>query len=113
MGYAGFVLANLLRNKLRSALTGSAITAAGLHGLDGGPHHARMAMPQDQRPPRADKVEVFVAVEVDEMRPLAPSDEQRFAADGPKGARRAVHAAGNDLAGTFEGFMAEGTVVGW
>ena len=64
---------------------------------------ARVAVAEDQRPPRADVVEVAVAVDVEEVRPLAAGDEQRLAADGAERAGRAVDAAGDELAGTGEG----------
>ena len=55
----------------------------------------RMAMPEDHRPPRADVVEVAIAVDVDQPGPLAALEEDRLAADRPERPRRAVHAAGD------------------
>ena len=43
--------------------------------------HARVAVAEDHRPPRADEVEVAVAVEVEEVRAVGAGDEQRAAAD--------------------------------
>ncbi len=49
--------------------------------LDDGREHCRVGMPVDQRPPRADVVDVAVAVDVDHLGALAARDEQRIAPD--------------------------------
>src|SRR6185312_13808195 len=56
----------------------------------------------DERPPRADVVDVLVAVDVEEIRPLAAREEDRLAADAAEGAHRRVHAAGDVLLGALE-----------
>ena len=40
-----------------------------------------MAVAEDQRPPRADVIEVAIAVDVEEIGPFAAGDEERLAAD--------------------------------
>ena len=69
-----------------------------LNGAD----DARMTVAQDQRSPRADVIQVVIAVEIEEARPFAASDENRIAADGAEGAGRTVDAAGNEMAGTLK-----------
>src|SRR5262245_32999324 len=73
------------------------------------PQHPRMAMAQDERPPRADVIEIPIAVDVEEIRPFAALDERRLPADGAERARRAVDAAGDEPAGTLKGFLAANT----
>ena len=53
-----------------------------------------MRVPEDQRPPGEDVVDVAVAVDVDQVRALAALDEERRAADGPKCANGRADAAG-------------------
>src|SRR6266540_1170390 len=62
----------------------------------GGTHLSR-----DQRTPRADEVDVLVAVGVAYAGPLARDDEGRFAADGAEGAHRTGYAAGHELFGAI------------
>ena len=59
--------------------------------------HRGMGVAEDHRAPGADVVDVAVAVEVEEIRPLGPVDEDRLAADAAEGPGRAVHAAGHEL----------------
>ena len=61
-----------------------------------------VAVAEDHRPPRADEVEVAVAVEVEEVRPVAAGDEERRAADRAERPGRAVDAAGDDRLGALE-----------
>ena len=68
---------------------------------DGGDDR-RMGMPQDQRSPRADVVDVAVAVEVVEIGALAALEKNRLAADAAKRPGRAIHAAGHQLLGAGE-----------
>ena len=77
---------------------GEAFQHGALHGLD----HRRVAMPQDHRPPRADVVDVALAVGIPEVRALGALHETGGAADGAEGAHRRIHAAGNELAGPVE-----------
>ena len=64
-------------------------------------HDTRMRMTEDQRPPRADVIEVAVAVDIDEESALAASDEGRLSANGAEGPRGTVDAAGDDLRGSL------------
>ena len=57
-----------------------------------GLHHRRVRVPGHERAPRADVVDVRVAVGVDDRRPRTARDEQRVAADRTHGADRGVHA---------------------
>ena len=52
---------------------------------------------QDHRPPRADVVDVAIAVDVEQIGPLAALEEDRLAADAAEGPGRAVDAAGHEL----------------
>ncbi len=96
----------------RFALGGSAEAGALVHGLDDGGDHARVSMAEDERPPGADIIEIAIVVNVEEIRPLAASDEQRLPADAAEGASGAVDAAGDEPASAPEGFVAAGAS-GW
>ena len=61
--------------------------------------HLRVRVPVDQRPPRADVVDVAVAVDVEQLRALAALDEERVAPDRAHRAHRRVDAAGEHLEG--------------
>ena len=61
--------------------------AAGLDRFHRRGNNSWMTMAEDERPPRTDKVEVFVVVDVNEERAVAVGDEYRLPADGPEGAR--------------------------
>ena len=65
-------------------------------------------MAQDHRAPRADVVDVLVAVDVEEIGPLSPRHKRRLAAHRPKRPCRAVHTAGNHAVGTEERLVAPG-----
>src|SRR5215472_8551340 len=69
-------------------------------------HDARMTMPEDKRPPGADVIQVAIAVQVEKVWPVAALDERRLPADCTERPRRAIDAAGNDLAGALEGVLA-------
>src|SRR5439155_16031836 len=58
--------------------------------------HRLRRVPEDERPPRAEKVQVRAAVHVPDARALAPRDEERLAADTLERAHRAVHAPGDE-----------------
>jgi hypothetical protein len=60
-------------------------------------------MAQDHRAPRADVVEIFVAINVVEIGSFGASDEDRLTADRSEGTGRAVHPAGNELFGFGKG----------
>ena len=62
------------------------------------------AVAEDERAPRADVIEVLIAVDVEEIRPFAAGDEDRLAADGAEGAGRTVDAAGDQTAGSLKRF---------
>ncbi len=53
-------------------------------------------VPEDERPPGADVVDVALAVGVPEVRAFAAFEEARRAADGAERAHRRVHAPGDD-----------------
>ena len=57
--------------------------------------HRRRAMPQQQRSPGADVVDVRIAVDVENARAFAARDETGRAADAAKRAHRRIHAARN------------------
>ena len=67
-------------------------------GRDHGLADRWMVVPQDERAPRVDVVHVVVAVDVNDVRPLAASDERRLEAHALVGAHRAVDAPGKHLA---------------
>ena len=58
--------------------------------------YRRMAVAQNHRAPRADVVDVALAVGVPHVSALRPGDKARRAADGLEGAHRRIDAAGND-----------------
>ena len=53
-------------------------------------------MAQDQRAPGADVVDVFVAIDVENVTAPAVADERRYPADRTESARRTVDTAGNN-----------------
>jgi hypothetical protein len=57
-------------------------------------HHGRVRVPQDQRAPGEDVVDVLVAVHVPEPRPARALHEERLAPHRAEGAHRRVDAAG-------------------
>ena len=67
-------------------------------GVDDG----RVGVAEDHRPPRADQVDVAVAVGVGQPAAVRLGDEARGAADRGEGSHRGVHPAGDDLAGVLE-----------
>ena len=79
-----------------------------LKRLDDRRADAGMGVPQDHRPPRADVIDVLVAVDVVQVGPLGPGHERRLAADRPERPRRAVHSAGDHAVGPDEGVVAAG-----
>src|SRR5262249_41921103 len=64
--------------------------------------HGRMRMPDDQRAPRADIVDVFRAVGVPNVRAAAAGDEPRRSTDAAIGAHGRVHAAGDGVVRALE-----------
>src|SRR5258708_2273950 len=65
-----------------------------------------MGVPQDVRSPRADVIDVAVAVDVIEASPFAALDEQRLAAHSSEGPGGAVDPAGDDPRGALEALVA-------
>ena len=55
---------------------------------------ARVRVPEHQRPPRQDVVDVAVPVDVEQPGPFAPVDEQRIAPDGLESPHGRVDASG-------------------
>ncbi len=70
-------------------------TGAITQGILYGSQHLRMRMPEDHRAPRADVVEVAVAVDVPDVAPTCPLDEDGLAANGTPGADGTVDASGD------------------
>ena len=68
------------------------------------PHNPSVRVPQDERSPRADVIQVLVAVDVVEVRPFPAHDEERMTAHGAEGAGGAIHTSGNHSEGAVEGF---------
>src|SRR5262249_38260019 len=58
---------------------------------------ARVALAEDERSPRADVIEIAVAIDVEKVRPSAAPDKRRLAAHAAECTGRAVDAAGNEL----------------
>ena len=54
-------------------------------------------MTENGRAPAADVIDVFVAIDIPDVRALGAFDKKRFAADAAKRAHRRIHAAGNAL----------------
>ena len=74
--------------------------------------HRRKTVAQDQRPPGTDVVDVFVAIDIEDVRSFAARDERRRAADAAKGADGGIDAAGNQLLGAGEQFFRSRVVHG-
>ena len=72
----------------RGRAVGQPLIAGLLHRLQ----NLRMGMPQDARPPRADIIDVLVAVHIDDTIPISARDEPRDASDRRTGTDRTVHA---------------------
>ena len=68
--------------------------------------HLRVGVAEDGRAPRADVVDVAVAVDVDEPGALAFAEEDGRSADGAEGAHGRIHAAGNDPLRGFKELLA-------
>src|SRR5262245_59387184 len=95
---------------MRLALGRGAEAGALVQGLLNGPHDPRMTVAEDERAPRADIIEIGIAVEVGEVSTLTASDEDRLAPDAAEGPGRTVHPAGDDTAGLLERLVTPGTV---
>ena len=65
-------------------------------------HDLGMLMPQNVWPPGTDEIDQLVAVDVEQVRPFAPINDQRAATDRPKSPRRTVHSTGDDVLCEFK-----------
>src|SRR5262249_9689716 len=65
----------------------------------------RMAMSEDERSPRADVIEITVAIDVDQIRPSASLDEWRLAAHAAECPGRTVDAPRNNLRSTLKSLL--------
>src|SRR5213079_2379268 len=72
------------------------VARAASRGLADRLDHRLRRVPQDERSPRAQEVQVRTPLHVPDARALAALDEERLAADAPEGAHGAVHAAGDE-----------------
>src|SRR5207245_81159 len=59
-------------------------------------------VPEEQRPPGLNEVDVAATVGVDEIRALAPFNEHRRSTHRTERADRRVHASGDDAPGSLE-----------
>ena len=57
-------------------------------------------MPQDHGAPRADVIDVFIAINIDQVRAFATLKNDWLPTDGPKSTSRAVHASGHQVLGS-------------
>ena len=69
-------------------------------GFNGG-HDLGMSMSQDQRPPRANVVNVLVAIGIPHARARAANDDRRRTAYGGEGAHGGIDTAGDKFFGAF------------
>src|SRR5205807_2583888 len=72
-----------------------AITVGSCDGLN----HFWMSMTQDQRPPGADIINIFVAISIPDTRTLAAHDVRWITGNRLEGTYRRVHSSGNHAAG--------------
>src|SRR5262249_33426973 len=96
--------------EVRLALSRGAEAGALVQCVLDGPHDPWMAVAQDERAPRADIIEIGIAVEIVEVSALAASDEDRLAPDAAEGPGRTVHPTGDDTAGLLERLVTPRTV---
>src|SRR5438552_11306986 len=68
------------------------------HGIDNDPWRVT----ENRRPPAADVVDVFISIDISNLRAFYALDEKRCAADIAKRAHRGVYSAGNSLARSRE-----------
>ena len=74
--------------------------------LDHGRSHLGMHVAQDHRAPRADVVDVLVAVDVEQIGTRGAGHERRLAADRAEGSRGTVDAARDHAVGPHESLVA-------
>jgi hypothetical protein len=65
-------------------------------------------MPENQRAPRADVVDVFITIGVPDVGTIAAFDEAGLSADRTECPNRRIHASGNDLLSSVEKFFGPG-----
>ncbi len=98
--------------KFGFALARGPITTAAVDRLNRRFDNSGMTMAQNQWTPRADVIEVLVAVDVVKIGALAAGNKWRLTTDSAKSAGGAVHAAGNELVRSFKRRAAVGAVDG-
>ena len=99
-------LGQLDLGSVRRAEAGAACAAAASTAST----HARVGVAEDQRPPRADVVEVAVAVDVVEVGALAPLKKSGVPPTPPKARTGRVHPAGDDPPRAVEEALAAGSL---
>ena len=87
--FGQFVLGQRRRAETRAAAQGR------FEGFD----HRRVIVPEDHRSPRADVIDVAVAVDVEQVCPFGTVEEDRLAADAAERPGGTVHPAGHELFG--------------
>ena len=65
-------------------------------------HDARIRMPQNERPPRADVIDVAIAIDIPQIRSFTALNDNRLSADAAKRPRRAVHPSRHQLPRPFK-----------
>ena len=94
-------------------LGGSAETGSDGERAFDGRENRGVAMAEQQRTPGADVIDVLVAIDVEDVRPLAARDENGVAADAAESADGGIDAAGNDLLGAAEELFGFGVSHTW
>ena len=94
-----------LLGKLRLDAGGGTVARAKLKLLLEAFDDSRVRVANDERPPRKHIVDIAVAVNVPEVRPSRPLNEQRRAAYAAKRADRRIDAARQHLLGRIEEFL--------
>jgi hypothetical protein len=84
--------------ELRRSAEGGAVDGCGGDGAN----DVRVGVTEDERPPRADVVDVLRPIGAVEVRAFAARDEDGLAAYGAERAYGAVHAAGDEALGALE-----------
>ncbi len=69
--------------------------------LDDGLQDLGLGVAEDQRSPRANVVDVLVAISIPHVRAHPAHQKRRGAANGPESADRGIDSAGNELLGSF------------
>ena len=90
---------HIIRASSTSPSGGSAEAGPVARGLPQRLDHRRVGMAQGQRPPRADVVDILVAVHVPDPAALSPRNERRRSLNRPERPHRAVDSTGDVLLG--------------